>query len=156
MKGYHIEPNRFELRRFFAKVERRPTGCWRWRGAMNDGGYGVFGARDGAENAHRVAYRWFVGAIHEGLDVDHVCNRRACVNPAHLEAVTRSENVRRAFVRSGKVDHCRRGHARTPENFRKNGTSVACRICIREARREKRALSLITTGLNELVSEVRR
>jgi hypothetical protein len=47
--------------------------------------------------AHRVAYEQFVGTVPDGLELDHLCENKACVNPGHLEPVTRSENVRRGW-----------------------------------------------------------
>lgn len=75
------------------------SGCWEWRAAKAGGGYGRF-APDGRRQvqAHRFAYEIVCGAIPDGLDLDHLCRNRGCVNPAHLEPVTRQENVRRGLA----------------------------------------------------------
>jgi hypothetical protein len=95
-------------RRFWAKVDRRGEDeCWEWAGARQPNGYGVFGMT-GTRLVHRIAYQYLVGAIPDRLVLDHLCHtrdttcadnaecpHRRCVNPAHLEPVTRRENIRR-------------------------------------------------------------
>ena len=76
-----------------------PGGCWLWTGCTNRGGYGLTKFRGRTTGAHRAVYRLLVGPIPEGLDLDHLCSVRLCVNPAHLEPVTHAENVRRAMKR---------------------------------------------------------
>lgn len=49
--------------------------------------------------AHRYSYVKFRGAIPEGCEIDHLCRNKKCVNPKHLEAVTRSENMLRAYAK---------------------------------------------------------
>jgi len=62
-------------------------------------GYARFNIAPGQSvHAHRFAYEELVGPIPEGLDLDHLCRNKTCVNPAHLEPVTRAENVRRAHI----------------------------------------------------------
>ena len=82
-----------ELERFEIKVHRNEFGCWLWIGALNRSGYGLFNKT----KAHRFAYQMFVGPIEDGMHIDHLCRVRNCVNPSHLEAVTISENNRRAW-----------------------------------------------------------
>ncbi len=81
--------------------------CWLWNHSLTQNGYGRF--RDGKMwLAHRWAYEHFAGPIPEGLQVDHLCRVRNCVNPAHLEAVTASENTVRSDLPQRRRTHCRR------------------------------------------------
>lgn len=73
------------------------TGCWIFLGTKTPTGYGMYhapGARQ-SRSAHRFMYESVHGAIPPGLELDHLCRVRACVNPAHLEPVTHTENMRR-------------------------------------------------------------
>lgn len=84
--------------RLEAKISRDPDGCWRWTGAKGLLGYGVLGRGtrgDGLIGAHIASYILNVGPIPAGLVLDHLCRNPSCVNPAHLEPVTRAENTRR-------------------------------------------------------------
>lgn len=140
--------------RFWEKVDRRgPDECWEWTGTRKNG-YGRFtvprsnapGMR--AVYAARFAYEFLVGPIPEGLEIDHLCRNRGCVNPSHLEPVTHRENCRRSFNPAGinaRKTHCIHGHEFTPENTiepkHRPGTRL-CRACknrqAREARRKAR------------------
>ena len=81
--------------RLWTRVEKTPT-CWNWTGYVGPKGYGEIslGGRHGLmRRTHRVAYELANGPIPEGLEVDHSCRNRACVNPAHLRLVTRKQNM---------------------------------------------------------------
>jgi hypothetical protein len=112
--------------RFWDKVYPCPvTGCWLWGAAMSGCGYGQLNVQGRRLGAHRFAYSAVFG-VPVGLDVDHLCRVRPCVNPEHMESVPHRENVRRGKLaeanrrRRGEsrpqVTRCRRfGHLYTPE-----------------------------------------
>jgi hypothetical protein len=106
--GGGVDP-RSPIDRFREKVNVTAD-CWEWTAAKDPKGYGAFGVgstKTGTERvvrAHRFAYEHHVGPVPDGLELDHLCNNRACVNPAHLEPVTHQENIRRAVER--RKDGC--------------------------------------------------
>ncbi len=99
---------------FLEKVSPEPnTGCWLWMGATNSHGkYGTSWLNKKSCSAHRVSYMLFVGPIPEGLELDHLCRNTFCVNPRHLEPVTRLENIRRGTqgLKNRSKTHCKHGH----------------------------------------------
>lgn len=83
--------------RFWQKVERTDE-CWLWAGAVNDSGYGAIWDGYRLVYAHRLSYEMHGGAIPDGMQLDHLCRVRRCVNPAHLEPVTHRENIDRGVA----------------------------------------------------------
>lgn len=118
--------------RFWAKVAEVGD-CWEWQGDRNHG-YGRFtDAGRRLVQAHRFAYEDMVGQIPAGLQLDHLCKNRACVNPFHLEPVTARVNTRRSesFAgRNGRKTHCPQGHLYDDINTRiDNRGCRCCRSC---------------------------
>lgn len=125
--------------RFWSHVERTST-CWLWTGCRNNQGYGDTKAFGKSELAHRRSYVLLVGDIPPGLELDHLCRVQACVNPAHLEAVTHAENIRRGLAVKPKPSACPRGHDYTEATAYVTTTgSRYCRICKNERARRARA-----------------
>ncbi|OAN35080.1 hypothetical protein A4X17_11400 [Plantibacter sp. H53] len=82
------------------------SGCWEWQGLVDKNGYGrAYDASMPAGRridwAHRVSYRLRIGPIPENHELDHTCENTVCMNPAHLDPVTRPEHVRRTIERAG-------------------------------------------------------
>lgn len=122
-------------------VPDEDTGCWLWTGHVKKNGYGSMAIKDRGAWKTKVAHRlWFevaVGPIPAGLDLDHLCRNRRCVNPDHLEPVTRSENLKRSpsMARQNNKAHCPLGHAYSGTNSR--GQRI-CHPCQAETQRRYR------------------
>ena len=113
-----------------SRINREPSGCWRWTGTITAGGYGKLGGK----LAHRLVFESLVGPILAGFQIDHLCRRRDCVNPEHLEVVTQRENILRGIAPSAinaRKTHCNKGHPFTPENTYYDAArrTRRCRIC---------------------------
>lgn len=125
-------------------AQRNPDECWIWDGPTI-GGYGSVSVKEGRRQtcvmAHRLSYFLSHGAIASGLELDHLCRNRLCINPRHLEQVTSRENI----IRSGGVaaqnaakTHCRCGNEYhiTSRGWRH---CKRCRALQQRARRERKA-----------------
>lgn len=142
--------------RFWAKVDRSGPesplvdgNCWLWTGALTKG-YGQLTRNKTHTYAHIVAFNMLVGAVPQGLQLDHLCRRPTCVRPSHLEPVTRRDNLLRgtgfAAVHARKT-HCKHGHPFDEANTgRGHRGGRYCRACARlHARRVRNAQRLETS-----------
>jgi hypothetical protein len=119
---------------FWSKVRvLGPDQCWNWMGAKRPDGYGVMRWGEGLGKmykAHRVALTiWRGEELPSDLTVDHICNNRGCVNPAHLQTITQSENSKLSSIRNPRASptRCPHGHEKVDGK---------CRTCNRTAQAE--------------------
>jgi len=114
------------------------SGCWIWTSASGSSGYGHL--RVGARTlmAHRVSYETFRSTIPTGLEIDHRCNTKLCINPDHLEPVTKSENQRRSDLQKQRraETKCKHGHVLDGRRIARPGRY--CRTCVKLNKRRHR------------------
>jgi HNH endonuclease len=137
-----VKPHGTATERFWPKVQKT-DGCWLWLAGRGNTGYGSFWAGAEQTTAHRFAYELLVGPVPPGLDLDHLCRVRHCVNPAHLEPVTRNENLMRGtstlIAIAAAKTHCPQGHEYTAKNtYLISGKHRKCRTCQLENMRRYR------------------
>lgn len=128
-------------------TENPAAKCIVWTASESGNGYGGFWNGERFVRAHRASYLMANGSIPAGLCLDHLCRVRRCVAPAHLEAVTQQENVRRGLCCVTSVaTHCPLGHELTPENTYVGPVTPGtphgrrrCRICKNAGKRRSRA-----------------
>jgi hypothetical protein len=115
--------------------------CWQWAGSVGANGYGRNGFWFGKRYetyAHRIAFRLLTQT--EPKELDHLCRNRLCVNPDHLESVTRLVNSRRGvsiFAQHARQTHCLNGHLLSGENvYRYPDGRRECRTCSKQYKAE--------------------
>lgn len=116
--------------------------CWPWLGTVQNKGYGQFRVNGRMVVAHRISYELTKGTVPTGLELDHLCRNPGCVNPTHLEAVTRQVNILRSngmAARHAVKTHCPQGHAYDLLNTKQYQGRRYCRACLRINSRNYRA-----------------
>lgn len=135
------------LLKHFLKRRIVLSSCWGWDGYIDHHGYSSMriGSRPGRMyRAHRLSYQFFKGEISQGLELDHLCRNRWCVNPEHLEAVSHRGNILRGLsfaAENAAKTHCKRGHIFDEENTYITPRGLRnCRKCraAAERRRQRR------------------
>lgn len=114
------EPDKYDIARFFSKVNVQPSmeNCWEWIAPSIGGhmGYGSFSVGPKRIYAHRFAYEYFHGPIPDGLIIRHRCDNPACVNPWHLETGTHHDNVLDRVIRQRSSRGSHNGRAKLTED----------------------------------------
>ena len=129
--------------RFLSKVDISDSGCWEWQGQLRKG-YGIFSLKNRSKTAHRVMYELMKDiTVPKGVELDHLCKNRRCVNPDHLEMVSGRDNTLRGMgptAINARRTECVNGHPFTEENtyIRPDDGARDCRICARDAKRRQR------------------
>jgi hypothetical protein len=130
--------------RFWQFVRKGATEdeCWLWLGQLHHEGYAHLSVGGCQVPAHRFSYELHHGTpIPPGLQIDHLCRNRGCVNPRHLEPVTSRTNVLRGISPPAKnviKTHCPQGHAYDESNTRWYQGRRYCRACADERKRVRR------------------
>jgi hypothetical protein len=131
----------FLPKRFLVKIRLEdgplPTQCWIWTASTKKDGYGWFSVKHKYIAPYKFAYQIIRGEVPIGLEFDHLCKKRACVNPFHVEPVSHQENIDRGKgPPQRQKTYCSKGHPFDSINtyFYMSGKYKmrGCLICRRE------------------------
>lgn len=145
-----------EIIRFLSKIvisEDTWNGshCWLWNAALNEKGYGVFWSNKKTTKAHRWFFEYSTRCEipktndeGEEIVIDHQCRVRNCVNPAHLRAITATENILADGALSpcatnSRKTECIRGHQFDEQNTVIRQGKRQCKICNKERDKKVKA-----------------
>lgn len=118
--------------RFWSRVNKTDT-CWLWTGHLASDGYGQIYNGKSSVYVHRLSLSFIGKTIPKGMEVDHLCRVKNCLNPEHLEVVTRKENILRgegAAAKCARKTHCVRGHELNADNIYPGKTYRQCKVCV--------------------------
>lgn len=173
MKPQHTTPDILTFERFktYCVIAKHNSSSWDgrnigrcvlWTGAKSGAGYGLIGLYQTRKltAAHRFAYEYINGPIPTGLQLDHLCRNRLCVNPAHLEPVTLKENIHRGRSANREKTRCPKGHRYTPKNTittkrSDGGRGRRCRKCYNQAQQRQRKRLIAKLGHAEFRARAR-
>ena len=132
------------LQTLMERCEIDEHGCWLWQGNRFGNGYAMMTVRRRKALVHRLAYQAAKGPIPDGLQVDHLCRVRHCINPDHMEAVTSRVNTLRGIgptAVNARRTRCIHGHPLSGDNlYVEPSGRRRCRACDRaKATRRMRA-----------------
>jgi len=135
-----------DIERFCSKIKVAGN-CWEWTASLDRDGYGRFSVKHKNISAHRFSYGLFNEDIPEGLQIDHLCRNRKCVNPLHLEAVPLQENIKRGLT--GKINHWREHKTHCPygHEYTQGKNQRICKTCKNRANQKLR-LKIKINNLN--------
>jgi hypothetical protein len=133
------------------KRTNKTEACWLWIGPLKSDGYAYTWDGRRHQLVHRLAHELWIGPIAEGLQVDHLCKTRNCLNPKHLEAVTPLVNVRRSSSACAAKTHCPQGHPYDEANtyrprLARGVAARVCKKCSADRQRRARAAKRATSG----------
>lgn len=132
------------------------SGCWLWDGSLRmPAGYATIESGGKGSRkilAHRVGYELTYGTVPPGLQLDHLCRVRSCVNPRHLEPVTSRENTMRSPICPAAVNarktSCINGHPFNGTTTILGQNRRRCRICVNKNKRDAYARSVAESPLS--------
>lgn len=141
--GHHFEVLNRSWDDLWAQVRVQPEqlgGCWVWTGPKDADGYGLIPMAGRNRAAHRVSYELINGTVAHGFVLDHLCRNKPCVNPEHLEPVTRVENLLRTFgiEKDDGYPYCNAHHKitdKTVKRFPATGERQ-CLTCVSDVERK--------------------
>lgn len=113
--------------------------CLTWVGGLTGGGYGTVRVGDSNIRVHRLAYEGCIGEIPDGYVIHHTCNNQLCINPKHLQLMTRAEHSK-VHSKDRVKTHCIHGHEFNAENTAICRGQQVCKACARERSRKHRAM----------------
>lgn len=129
--------------KFWSKVKKTKS-CWLWTGTKTHNGYGQFYSKINGNlfyRSHRFSFWLHRGFLDKKLTIDHLCRKRLCVNPSHLEQVSNRTNVLRGNgipAKNYRKKNCKWGHPFSAPNLYMDQGFRRCRTCSRRKAKDRR------------------